>query len=431
MNHHARAWNGLNSHIFMVRTFAPDRGGWNNVRMSMEIIFLFAAATNRTLVLPPKEPLYLLHHDTADKYRGFADFFPIHTAEFQRRVKVISMKEFLEREGTTRLPIPEENRTAVMGAADHCDKRAASTAACAPIWDYLAATGVNPQVDALNTCLVFDEAMYNGQEPTNSVQSHVNEVCGEKRRVMYWDKTKNEPLLLHFHANEKKYRLLTHFYGMIKFTDPAIDNHYKRFVRDFLHYHDTIYCAAGKIVQAVQKEGMSRGFQLDAEGGGGYSALHVRRGDLQYKKVKISALEWYENTKEIWQPNEILYIATDERDKSFFDDLAKHHDLRFLDDYWDMADLGQLDPNYMGMIDTIVASRGRAFAGTWFSTFSGYITRLRGYYGMSMMDTWYSFLPKKTAVHEWKLVNDFAYAYEWPDGWIGIDADVWPSRDKF
>ena len=83
------------------------------------------------------------------------------------------------------------------------------------------------------------------------------------------------------------------------------------------------------------------------------------------------------------------------------------------------------------MIDTIVASRGRAFAGTWFSTFSGYISRLRGYHGISMKNTWYSFLPKKTAMHEWPLVDDFAYAYEWPDGWVGIDRDTWPLRDKF
>jgi hypothetical protein len=42
-------------------SFVPDRGGWNNVRMSMEIIFVIAAATGRTLVLPPDQPLYLLH----------------------------------------------------------------------------------------------------------------------------------------------------------------------------------------------------------------------------------------------------------------------------------------------------------------------------------------------------------------------------------
>ena len=115
--------------------------------------------------------------------------------------------------------------------------------------------------------------------------------------------------------------------------------------------------------------------------------------------------------------------------KTFFDDLAKHHTLRFLDDYWDFADLSELDPNYMGMIDTIVASRGRAFAGTWFSTFTGYINRMRGYHGMSMMDSWYSFLPKKEFLHSWK-VGGLAFAYEWPDGWVGIDANEWPSRDK-
>ena len=113
------------------------------------------------------------------------------------------------------------------------------------------------------------------------------------------------------------------------------------------------------------------GFLADSEGGGGYSSLHVRRGELQYKSVKIPAQEWYQNTMDIWEQNEILYIATDEKNKTFFNPLAQHHTLRFLNDYWDVAGLEALDPNFMGMIDTIVASRGRAFAGTYFSTFTG------------------------------------------------------------
>jgi len=45
-------------------TFQPDTGGWNNIRIHLEIIFIFAVATKRTLVLPPSVPLYLLniHH---------------------------------------------------------------------------------------------------------------------------------------------------------------------------------------------------------------------------------------------------------------------------------------------------------------------------------------------------------------------------------
>ena len=92
----------------------------------------------------------------------------------------------------------------------------------------------------------------------------------------------------------------------------------------------------------------------------------------QYKKVKISAEQWLANTKEVWKPNEIIYLATDERNKTFFNPIADAgYTIRFLDDYWELAGLGDLDPNYFGMIDTIISSRGRAFAGTWFSTFTG------------------------------------------------------------
>lgn len=225
---------------------------------------------------------------------------------------------------------------------------------------------------------------------------------------------------------------MSHFYGYMYFTNTAIFNYYKRFVRDFLHYRDEIYCAAGKIVYALQKEGAQRGFNLDGGGGGGFSSMHVRRGDLQYKKVKISAEEWYENLKGTWLPGEIIYIATDERNKTFFDPIAKHHNVKFLDDYWEYAGLGNLDGNYMGMIDTIVASRGRTFGGTFFSTFSGYINRMRGYHGMSMKDSYYGYVPKKEITHEWKdHYSGTTFSYEWPDGWIGIDGDKEPSRDKF
>jgi hypothetical protein len=39
-------------------TFESDNGGWNNVRMSLEAIFVFARATGRTVVMPPDEAFY-------------------------------------------------------------------------------------------------------------------------------------------------------------------------------------------------------------------------------------------------------------------------------------------------------------------------------------------------------------------------------------
>lgn len=341
-------------------------------RMSMEIIFVIAAATGRTLVLPPKEPLYRLLADKENKQRGFADFFPLGTPEFAKKVKTITTAEFIRREGgpNGRVPIPEGMRKNVKNSAEVCDKRKMSPHFCGHIADYLNEAGFVPDARAQDYCVVFDKNLYEGNPKTDDIEESIADFCGDRNRYI-WTAELNEKVLIHFRAGDKAWRLLAHFYNMVHFTDPALANYFKRFVRDFLHYNDSIYCAAGKIVKALQAEATQRGFEVDDEGGGGYSAMHIRRGDFQYKKVKISAEAWLANTQEVWQPKEILFIATDERNKTFFDPIGRYYDIRFLDDYWDLASLGDLDPNYFGMIDTIVSSRARAFAGTWFSTFTG------------------------------------------------------------
>ena len=155
--------------------------------------------------------------------------------------------------------------------------------------------------------------------------------------------------------------------------------------------------------------------------------FHRRRGDLQCKKVKIPAEEWYENTKDLFLPKEILFMATDERDKEIFSPLAEHCTLKFLDDYWDFAGLG----NYMGMIDTIVASRGRHFAGSYFSTFTGYINRMRGYNGMTMKDSYYGVPEYKEVTHTLGKICGKVFAKEWPTGWVSIDGDGLVSHEIF
>jgi hypothetical protein len=191
----------------------------------------------------------------------------------------------------------------------------------------------------------------------------------------------------------------------------------KRFVRDFIHYHDNLYCAAGKIIQSLQEEGKQLGFEVDEEGAGGYSALHVRRGDFQYKECLIPAEEWYETTKKLWHPKEILYISTDETDKTFFEPLAKYHELRYLENYTEKANLSNLDNHFMGMVESIVASRGRLFVGTWHSTFTGYIMRLRGYYGVSKVSNYYNYRPRWLWMHKWMYPGGTYAAREWPIAW--------------
>ena len=90
-------------------TFEPDRGGWNNIRMSLEIVIIFAAATGRILVLPPDTPFYLLKKGKKNtQHHGFADFIDLKNKDLLNKVPMISMKEFLEKEGTTENRIPDD-----------------------------------------------------------------------------------------------------------------------------------------------------------------------------------------------------------------------------------------------------------------------------------------------------------------------------------
>lgn len=89
-------------------TFESDHGGWNNIRMAMETILALAAATGRTLVLPPEAGMYLLDKDKEQKENNkldFEDFFHMESiAEHLDGVDVITMEQFLEREAKNGMP---------------------------------------------------------------------------------------------------------------------------------------------------------------------------------------------------------------------------------------------------------------------------------------------------------------------------------------
>lgn len=121
-----------------------------------------------------------------------------------------------------------------------------------------------------------------------------------------------------------------------------------------------------------------------------YVIYFSHRGDFQYKDVKIPADRMLHNVGQFIPKGQLLFIATDERNKSFFDPfLARFPKIHYLDDFMDFADLRDINPNFLGMIDQVICTRGEIFVGTWFSTFTGYITRMRAYLGYSDKSTFF------------------------------------------
>lgn len=154
----------------------------------------------------------------------------------------------------------------------------------------------------------------------------------------------------------------------------------------------------------------------------------VRRGDFQYKHTRIEADEILANINATIPVNTTLYIATDERDKNFFKVLKGNYNVKFMDDF--LESLGpDLNHNFYGMIDQLVASRSRTFFGCWHSTFTGYIMRLRGYHNPNpdglLLDSYY-YVPVNSArsMHRYAPLQGAFFNREFPTAWRQLDFGV-------
>jgi hypothetical protein len=145
-----------------------------------------------------------------------------------------------------------------------------------------------------------------------------------------------------------------------------------------------------------------------------FNLFGIPGGDFrqQYPSTEMNASEILTGLKEFITPGVSVFIATNERDLSFFASIQEVYDVSFIGDFGHIVSgvskyfmfriiplnlqnsivFYQLflvpcschhcaDPNYFPLAEQIVASRGRIFIGTFLSTFSAYIARLRGYYG--------------------------------------------------
>lgn len=416
---------------------------------STETALVLSHAMGRTLVLPPEQRFYLLGKTNEGQKSDFdfGDFFHLDSIAIEHEgFNVISTEEFLNRYGKTgKLMNVQSGKPDIWDDRKHNPKSVQS---------YLRRVGVNPMWNPMQCAAAFPSAVgpdaiqeletahhnifneVDGQKkptlqefeghptPVNgTVQERMREMLADRDQLCIYDERLQNAPVIHFPA-EKGTRLLTHFYAFIFFADWEADLWSKRFVRDHLRYIDEIMCAAARIVQAVRKR--------SKDPDGLFDTMHVRRGDFQYKKTRLEADKLLALSQEKLKEGGLLYIATDERDKSFFEPFRKHYDVVFLDDFTHL--LNGINTNYYGMLDQLVASKGRVFFGTFFSTLSGYVNRMRGYYITKhklkgtedgTMDSYY-FTPadKMNQMLEYKPVKKPIYMREFPVSWRDIDHNV-------
>ena len=175
-------------------------------------------------------------------------------------------------------------------------------------------------------------------------------------------------------------------------TDIAV----MQMLRDHVRFPDIVWEVAARVISVL--------------GPFGYSSLHIRRNDLQYKQVFVAAKATLDNTAPLFNEGEPLYISTDETSATFFDAMRAHHPVYqwadFFKEHGKFALRGVHIPRkligcieqvphppairhpgttrlstsaHLGASRQVICAAGRRFVGTQHSTFTSYIVRLRGY----------------------------------------------------
>jgi hypothetical protein len=371
-------------------------------------------------------------------------------------LEVITMKQFLEREGLGGNLRDMDTHTVVFPPGNKTDYDGAHHGVIAgQLEKYLQQVGVTPTWNP-EKCLAAFPATTDPQDvqalnetfhsfpnkpsyvdyigkPTpidGPPRERMMEMWADRDDLCIYDEQMQSTQLLHFGEGAKGAgsRLLVHYYAFLFFQDWKQDLWMKRFVRDHVRYIDEIQCAAARIIAALRERARAKGSET-----GDYNAYHIRRGDFQYSVVRYEAPKILQNSMKEMTPGGVVYIATDEKDKKFFDPFRENFDVVFLEDFHHL--LEGVNSNYFGMIDTLIASRSKVFFGCWFSTFTGYIHRLRGYHaskrkapgfeqGLIENSFYYALDDRIHHMQEYYPVKKSFYAREFPTAWRLLDTNI-------
>ena len=362
-------------------SFEPWNGGFNNRRMGLEIAFTAAYLYNRTLILPPLAPAVMTSGETS-----FADYYDL--TAMRKFIKVLKYEDFLLISGG--LP-PADGALSDGVTADittYCNakhKRAIPRGYCTR-------SGLARQRARLLT-MDFNKVIFNLDGTDGGDEDYVE----YRRKRAEYDLSLDlaEAYWVHFPQN-----LFGLYYQIFYIKDQQRRNETWRAVRDGLVFNQNLRDKSASIVASLF-------------GSTPFAAIHYRRGDFkgQFESAMVPPGRLLENYRTNQNSAPFVYLATDEKDANIISQVKTGLN----GTVYTLVDLeakGLLDgvPKWQNsIIELLVCTHAERFTGTKLSTFSAYITRLRGYanrrFDKQVYYTDTAYLPNET-LHE-------AQPYSW------------------
>ena len=352
-------------------SFEPWLGGFSNVRMSYELAIAISIITNRTIILPPKVFCHFLScHNVLNK-NSFIDIW-----------------DFLDREKFISNILCEDYYN---------------------LFEYKHLENEKQYFENVNNiakCIIF-ESKDVGWFPNSPIKNNQILTCDIIDQTDFDQFSKNRDIVnlnleekfIHFPRN-----LFGHFYYHIYGKSTNDRNLIKDKIKNSIVYKKEFYDLRNNIKYKL----------------GNYNSIHIRRNDFVYVRkdfVDYQTKNLLSNLLEKIPTDIPLYIATDETDMSYFEELKRHYNIFFISDFYkDLCLQKSL------VVDQLVCVESEIFLGSRLSTFSDYINILRGYENkldfhrigtnFSLPILKYNKYPWEVESYKWENIHKYCWTHE-------------------
>lgn len=349
-------------------SFDPWWGGYSNIRMSYELAASIAEITGRKLILPHR--IYCLFlSEWQDKSTWFDMFSTLDKELFTMHfdcVDYMDVDEYRALENDTQYFEGIENvaKTILFSEKDKFGPMEG------PDRNFVIHCEIEDQEDF--------EKFSEGRIPIN---------------LDIKDK------FIHFPRN-----LFGHYYYHVYGKSPDIRNKIKEKINKGVQYQKKYFDIAQQVADKI----------------GEFNSVHIRRNDFLSVRKDHSEGQTNNIISDLdgrLRKDVPLYVATDEKDKSVFNDFSKEYDLVFFDDF----ELN-LEDHEILMVEQIICSKADVFLGSFLSTFSDYINILRAQAGMKDFhregtnfnrgELNYDRFPWESETWGWDKLFDYHWKYE-------------------
>lgn len=387
-------------------TWEQDFAGMNNVRYQVEVLVVMGHLFRRTLVMPDHLTSSMDHLHEFGRQQ-LADFFDFH--DLSTWVPVITMQQYLDVRGVA---ADDEIRHDTGKLRDYLRGEQEGWTTVYPKWD---ANGEVMPVPYEEYPLIHTR-----QNPS------WDQFKQRASKVLRYDQEMQQARSLHF-KTEGEYRLFGNLAGFWFWPTQGWQDYYMAGMRDHFHFHHDIVANASRIVHHLHKR-----FGVE-----GFNCLHDRVDDFkaQFPHYFIDEHKLREHVQMVLGDSTLpLYIATKQVNESRFAPLHEvYTQVVYLKDVVDDV-LPGINPMYLGPIEQMVCSVATRFVGTFGSTFSGFVHRLRGHQHPGLVPdkgVYYTNFPFQPEEYADLIANNEPWAKTvwWPQEGRRLFADAMWARE--